>query len=93
MAITAISVLRRDPALANASGLIAGATGPAGAQGQAGASGPAGSQGQPGLAGRGIAGVGFDANGHLIVTYSDGSTSDAGTIAAPQASRADGGTF
>lgn len=87
MAITAISVLRRDPALANASGLIAGATGPAGQPGPAGQAGPAGG------IGRGITSVATNSNNHLIVTFTDGTTQDVGAVTVPPPSGADGGTF
>jgi hypothetical protein len=87
MAITAISVLRRDPALANASGLIAGATGRDGEKG-----GPGG-PGVQGPTGRGVRSLSVDGNNNLIVTYSDGQTSNAGTVSVPPPTGADGGTF
>lgn len=87
MAITAISVLRRDPALANASGLIAGSTGPAGPDGERGPAGPAGGTG------RGVRSLSVDGSNNLIVTYSDGQTSNAGAVTVPPPSGADGGTF
>lgn len=90
MAITAISVLRRDPALANASGLIAGSSGPPGAAGPAGAAGAAGTVGP---SGRSITSVAVNGSSHLIITYSDGTTSDAGTVTVPPSSGADGGGF
>ena len=91
MTITAISVLRRDPALSNATGLIAGSTGLPGAAGAAGADGRPGLMGSDGAPGRGVQAVAVDSNGHFIVTYTDGSTSDAGAI--PSTTGADGGVF
>ncbi|WP_267355581.1 MULTISPECIES: hypothetical protein [unclassified Methylobacterium] len=96
MAITAISVLRRDPALANASGLIAGATGPSGAPGAPGIQGQAGQPGQagsPGPTGRGVSSVTVDGSSHLIVSYTDGSSSDAGPVTVATTAGVDGGTF
>jgi hypothetical protein len=90
MAIIAISNLRRDPALANASGLLAGATGQ---KGDSGPAGPAGQAGASGAAGRGISSVATDNNNHLIVTFTDGSTQDIGPVTVPPPSGADGGTF
>lgn len=98
MTITAISVVRRDPALTNASGLIAGATGAQGAPGATGPQGGQGLQGVPGVAGapgRGVSNIAVDTNNHLIVTYSDGTTSDAGAVqvSGGGSGAVDGGTF
>ena len=90
MAITAISVLRRDPALANASGLIAGSSGPPGTPGL---QGNPGADGQPGPTGRSIASVAVNGSSHIIITYSDGTTSDAGPVTVPPSSGSDGGTY
>ena len=42
--------------------------------------GQQGAQGETGATGRGIASVSVDANDHLIITYDDGTTEDAGQI-------------
>lgn len=63
-----------------------GATGPIGprgsdgADGQRGATGATGAQGVAGADGIGISNMVVDSNYHLIVTYTDGSTSDLGNI-------------
>ncbi len=93
MAILSIAVLRRDPALVNASGLIAGATGPGGPPGQAGTPGAQGNPGSNGPPGRGITSLAVDSFNHLIVTYSDGTSSDAGPVTVPAPTGGDGGTF
>ena len=54
-----------------------GETGAAGAQGETGATG---AQGETGAAGRGIETAKLDENGHLIITYSDGTSEDAGAV-------------
>ena len=77
MAITAISVLRRDPALANASGLIAGTTG---RDGDPGKQGNPGGPGGPGPTGRGISSASVSDSGRLILTYTDGASADAGAV-------------
>ncbi len=48
-----------------------GPQGPEGPQGETGPQGPEGPQGENGPAGRGIASMVIDENGHLIVTYTD----------------------
>ena len=45
--------------------------------------GQQGAQGETGATGRGIASVSVDANDHLIITYDDGTTEDAGQIEIP----------
>jgi hypothetical protein len=57
--------------------------GPQGGAGETGATGPAGSNGTNGSNGVGVSSVVVNSSGHMIVTYSDGSTSDAGPV--PQA--------
>ena len=63
-----------------------GAQGPQGIQGPAGANGPKGEtgaqgpQGPAGANGLGIKSVDIDANNHLIITYDDNTTHDAGEI-------------
>ncbi len=54
-----------------------GAQGPAGEKGETGAQGPAGDKGDKGdqgEAGRGIVSVAFDADGNLVITYTDGTS-------------------
>ncbi len=58
----------------------AGETGAAGAQGAAGEKGDTGAQGEKGDEGRGISSVKIDDEGHLIITYSDDTTEDAGSV-------------
>lgn len=68
-----------------------GSSGSTGATGATGATGSAGSDGQTGAAGangtnsttetkQGISSVQIDENGHLLVTFSDGTSQDAGSI-------------
>ncbi len=49
-------------------------------QGDTGATGAQGEKGDTGAAGRGIAAARIDENGHLIITYSDGTSEDAGEL-------------
>ena len=57
-----------------------GPAGPTGATGATGATGPQGPQGIQGPAGVGVSSMTIDAYGHLIITYDDGTTQDAGSI-------------
>lgn len=57
-----------------------GAAGRDGAPGDRGEKGLDGTNGTDGAAGRGVAKLLIDAKGHLIVTFSDGSTDDVGLI-------------
>ncbi len=60
-----------------------GETGATGEQGETGATGATGAQGETGAtgaAGRGIVTAKLDGNGHLIITYSDGTSEDAGAV-------------
>ena len=57
-----------------------GTDGAPGAQGPQGPAGPAGADGRDGTDGLGIASVNIDVNEHLIITYDDGTTHDAGVI-------------
>lgn len=59
---------------------IDGKNGIDGAPGEKGADGANGRDGKDGLAGRGIAKSLIDAKGHMIVTYTDGSTDDVGLV-------------
>jgi len=67
-----------------------GATGPAGAKGDTGATGPAGPTGSQGATGaQGPAGLGYSSaivngSGHLILTKTDSTTIDAGSVVGPQ---------
>lgn len=61
-------------------GLIVGPTGGQGAPGTPGSAGTPGGKGDPGVAGRGITSAIIDGNGHLIITYTDGATADAGVV-------------
>ena len=56
---------------------VKGEIGATGAQGETGATG---AQGETGAAGRGIETAKLDENGHLIITYSDGTSEDAGAV-------------
>lgn len=60
--------------------VLDGQDGAQGAQGPAGPTGPQGIQGPAGADGLGIASVDIDTNNHLIITYDDGTTHDAGEI-------------
>ena len=51
-----------------------------GATGADGQTGPAGKDGKDGAPGRGIQSVTINAQNHLIVTYTDGNTDDAGLL-------------
>ena len=51
-----------------------------GEKGDKGDPGEAGAQGDPGGAGRGVASMAFNASGELIVTYTDGTTANLGTV-------------
>jgi collagen type VII alpha len=55
----------------------AGPQGPVGPTGETGATGPTGATG---AAGKGVASVTIDGSGHLIVTYTDTSSTDAGLV-------------
>ena len=57
-----------------------GQTGQTGPAGQDGAPGKDGINGRDGVPGRGISSTTIDANNHLIITYTDGNTSDAGLL-------------
>lgn len=57
-----------------------GAPGRDGSRGERGEPGEAGREGAPGAPGRSITKGMLDKNGHLILTYSDGSTDDVGLI-------------
>lgn len=57
-----------------------GAQGPKGDKGDTGATGAPGKDGSNGQDGRGIASTKVDDNGDLQITYTDGSTSDAGHV-------------
>lgn len=83
MAITGISIVRRDPASSNASGLIAG---PTGAKGDKGDAGPAGPQG------RSVASLSINSSNTLVATYDDGTTQGVGPVTV-LAQGYDGGTF
>lgn len=63
-----------------------GPMGPAGPQGDPGPVGPAGQDGRNGTDGRdgvGVSTVTINSNCHLIVTYTDGRTEDAGQVTCP----------
>ena len=57
-----------------------GVKGEDGATGEKGDTGATGAQGETGAAGRGIETAKLDENGHLIITYSDGTSEDAGAV-------------
>lgn len=57
-----------------------GATGAQGPKGDTGATGATGPQGPAGDDGRGIEDMSINGSGHLIITYDDGITDDAGAI-------------
>ena len=57
-----------------------GERGSDGEDGDRGPQGPQGNQGTPGVNGIGISNMAVNSNYHLIVTYTDGSTSDLGNI-------------
>ena len=57
-----------------------GQTGQTGPAGKDGADGAPGTNGRDGAPGRGISSTTIDANNHLIITYTDGNTSDAGLL-------------
>jgi hypothetical protein len=57
-----------------------GQTGQTGPSGQDGAPGKDGTNGRDGAPGRGISSTTIDANNHLIITYTDGNTGDAGLL-------------
>ena len=60
-----------------------GIIGPQGVPGNTGAAGQDGVDGQPGIDGLGITSVLVDSNGDLILTFTDGSTQNAGYIVGP----------
>lgn len=57
-----------------------GAPGQDGQDGAPGADGKDGANGKDGAPGRGVQSVTIDENNHLIITYTDGNTSDAGLL-------------
>ena len=57
-----------------------GAPGQDGAPGQNGQDGAPGTNGRDGAPGRGITSCAIDGNNHLIITYTDGNTGDAGLL-------------
>lgn len=57
-----------------------GAPGQNGQDGAPGTPGTPGTNGRDGAPGRGITSTAIDANNHLIITYTDGNTSDAGLL-------------
>jgi len=59
---------------------VDGQTGQTGPAGKDGADGAPGTNGRDGAPGRGISSTTIDANNHLIITYTDGNTSDAGLL-------------
>jgi hypothetical protein len=61
-----------------------GAQGATGAKGDTGATGPQGPQGATGAAGVGISVASVNGSGHLILTKTDSSTIDAGSVVGPQ---------
>lgn len=61
-------------------GLVVGADGADGSNGSDGAAGADGADGANGSDGRGIASVAINGSGHLIITYDDTTTEDAGLI-------------
>lgn len=64
-------------------GSVVGPQGPEGAAGTvgpAGDTGPTGGTGATGASGRGITDAVLDANGHLVLTFSDSTTSDLGVL-------------
>ena len=63
-----------------------GATGAQGPKGDTGATGATGPQGPAGDDGRGIEDISINGSGHLIITYDDGTTDDAGAIPGGSAS-------
>lgn len=72
-------------------GLVVGTDGVDGLPGADGADGTNGSNGAAGEDGRGIASMTIDGSNHLIITYTDASTEDAGLIAGGGGSSAWGG--
>jgi hypothetical protein len=62
----------------------AGATGPAGPKGDTGATGAQGPQGLQGLQGTSVTAGSVNASGNLIITTSDGTSIDVGTVVGPQ---------
>lgn len=75
-----------------------GPQGPQGIQGETGATGPQGPQGETGATGatgKGITSTAVNASGHLIITYDDGTTEDAGvmTVSSVAASAVTTGTL
>lgn len=61
-------------------GQVVGAAGPPGKNGSPGASGASGASGRPGSPGVGIASAAVSSDGHLLVTFTDGTTSDLGVV-------------
>lgn len=66
--------------LANVQAAKDGAPGRDGEPGEQGERGQSGNDGKDGAPGRGIAKLLIDANGHLVATFTDGSTDDVGLI-------------
>jgi hypothetical protein len=84
--ITASAIVGQDLVVTYSDGTssdLGTVVGSAGSAGATGAQGAAGDPGPTGTAGVGVASVVINSSGHLIVTYTDGTTGDAGPV--PQA--------